>query len=246
MTNDLANATSLSLLFSDPLSTATALGGFNASDKTGISAGTAVTSDVDTTGAAGVTKQSNVFNVSAGTNVLNITAENNTLVVNDTAGGAGSDTILTLAVGSYTGAQLATEVAAKLNASRDTANTVAYTVSYASRRFTINDPALNANSLILKFGDARSTAAQILGSTPITVTDTVGASTTTLNSDAGNSLYASDGNIDFDGLRVAIKDGGSTIRNGDVFTCKPSGYGDLLQSIRVEGDSGFRRPPIVD
>ena len=218
ISNDVANGTSLSLLSSDPLSTARTLAGFNASDKTGISAGTAVSSDVDTTGAVGVTNQSNVVNVSAGTNVLNITTDNNTLVVNDTAGGAGADTILKLAVGSYTGAQLATEVATKLNASRDAANTSAYTVSYASRRFTINDPALNANSLILKFGDARSTAAQILGSTPITVTDTVGASATTLNSDAGNNLYAADGNIDFDGLRVAIKDGGSAVRNGDVFT----------------------------
>ena len=221
ITNDVANGTSLSLLFGSPLSTATAVAGFSVSDKTGIAAGGSVSSDADTTGAPGVTKQSNVFNVTAGTNILNITAANNTLVVNDTAGGAGSDTIITLAAGSYTGAQLATELAGKLNASRDAANTVAYTASYGSvtsRGFTINDPAGNANSLILKFGDSRSTAAQILGSTAVTVTDTVGASATTLNSDAGNSLYAADGNIDFDGLRVAITDGGSSVRNGDVFT----------------------------
>jgi len=221
ITNDIANGTSLSLLFGNPLSTATALTGFSVLDKPAIAAGAGTSSDVDTTGAPGVTKQSNVFNITAGTNILNITAANNTLVVNDTAGGAGSDTIITLAAGSYTGAQLATELAGKLNASRAAANTVAYTASYGSvtaRGFTINDPAGNANSLILKFGDSRSTAAQILGSTPVTVTDTVGASATTLNSDAGNSVYSSDGNIDFDGLRVVITDGGSAVRNGDVFS----------------------------
>jgi len=221
ITNDIVNGTPLSLLFSDPLSTTAALAGFNASDQTGIVAGSSVTSDVDTTGAAGVTKQSNVFDLTAGTNVFNITASNNTLIVNDTAAGLGSDTTITLTPGSYTGPQLATEVASKLNASRDPANTVAYTVSYGSvtaRRLTINNPALNANSLILKFGAAGSTASPILGSTPLTVTETVGAGATTLNSDAGNILYQSEGPIDFDGLRVSIKDGGTAVRNGDVFT----------------------------
>ena len=221
ITNDVGNVTALSLLFSNAASTAEDLTGFNATDRTGITAGSSVTSDSDTTGAVGVTKQSNVFDLTAATNVLNITTSNNTLIVNDTAAGAGADTTITLTPGSYTGAQLATELAAKLNASRNSANTVAYTVSYGSvtsRRLTINNPALNANSLILKFGASGSTAAQILGSTPVTVTETVGASATTLNSDAGNSLYQSDGSIDFDGLRVGIKDGGTAVRNGDVFT----------------------------
>src|SRR5438094_1596960 len=221
LTNDSGNAATLSLLFGKAVSTATALAGFNASDKTGITAGSSVTSDVDTTGAVGVTKQTNVFDTTAGTNIFNITTTNNTLIVNDTAGGAGTDTIITLTPGSYTGAQLATELASKLNASRNSANTVAYTVSYGSvtaRRLTINNPALNANSLILKFGAAGSTASQILGSTPLTVTETVGAGATTLNSDAGNTLYQSEGPLDFDGLRIGIKDGGTAVRNGDVFT----------------------------
>jgi flagellin-like hook-associated protein FlgL len=230
ITNDAGNLTALSLLFSNPASTATALSGFNATDKT-IPAGSSATSDLDTTGAAGVTKQSNVFDVTTGTNTFGITTANNTLVVNDTAAGAGADTILTITPGSYTGTQLATEVATKLNASRNVANVVAYTVSYEGvtpRRFTINDPAGNSNSLILKFGDARSTAAQILGSTGVTVTETVGLSATTLNSDAGNTLYASEGNIEFDGLLVAVKDGGAAVRNGDIFTVNQ--VGDLISS----------------
>ena len=231
LTNDSGNAATLSLLFGNAVSTATALAGFNASDKTGITAGSSVTSDVDTTGAVGVTKQTNVFDTTAGTNIFNITTTNNTLIVNDTAGGAGTDTTITLTPGSYTGAQLATELASKLNASRNSANTVAYTVSYGSvtaRRLTINNPALNANSLILKFGATGSTASQLLGSTPLTVTETVGAGATTLNSDAGNTLYQSDGSIDFDGLRIGIKDGGTAVRNGDVFAV--SGTPTLISS----------------
>ena len=225
VTNDIANAATLSLLFGNAASTAAALAGFNALDKAAITAGSSVTSDNDTTGSAGVTKQSNVYDTTAATNILDITTANNTLIVNDTAGGAGADTTISLTPGSYTGAQLAAELASKLNASRNSANTVAYTVSYGSvtaRRLTINNPALNANSLILKFGATGSTASQILGSTPLTVTETVGAGATTLNSDAGNTLYQSGGAIDFDGLRVGIKDGGTAVRNGDVFAVSVS------------------------
>ena len=221
VTNDAGNGTALSLLYANAASTAKALLGSSGTDQTGITAGSTTAGDIDTTGQAGVTRQSNVVDTTLSTNIFNITSANNTLIVNDTAGGAGADTTITLTAGSYTGAQLATELAAKLNASRNAANTTAYTVGYesvASRRLTINNPAGNANSLILKFGDSASTAAQILGSTPVTVTDTVGASATTLNSDAGNSAYASGGGIDFDGLRVAITDGGSAARNGDVFS----------------------------
>jgi flagellar hook-associated protein 3 FlgL len=221
ITNDAGNGTDLSLLYANAASTAKSLMGSSGTDQTAIAAGSTATSDVDTTGAAGVTRQTHVFDQALSTNIFNITSANNTLIINDTAGGAGADTTITLTAGSYTGAQLATELAAKLNASRNVANTTAYIVGYESvtaRRLTINNPAGNANSLILKFGDSASTAVQILGSTPVTVTDTVGASATTLNSDAGNSAYASGGAIDFDGLRVAITDGGTAVRNGDVFS----------------------------
>ncbi len=221
ITNDSGNGTSLSLLYSNAASTAKSLLGSAGADQTGIAAGSTATSDVDTTGAAGVTKQTNIYDTTTSANIFNITSANNTLIVNDTAGGAGADTTVTLTPGSYTGAQLATELAAQLNKNRNSTNTVAYTAAYesvTSRRFTINNPAGNGNSLILKFGASGTTAAGILGSTPITVTETVGASVTTLNSDSGNTVYSSGGDIDFDGLRVAIKDGGTPVRNGDVFT----------------------------
>ena len=225
ITNDSGNGTALSLLFSNATSTAKSLLGSSGADQTGIAVGGTSTSDLDTTGAAGVTKQINVFDSTAGTNIFQITSSNNTLVVNDTAGGAGADTTISLTPGSYTGPDLANELASKLNANRNSANAVAYTVAYGSatsRRFTINNPAGNANALILKFADAASTATSILGSTPITVTETAGGSATTLNSDSGNSLYTSDGSIDFDGLRVAINDGVSAVRNGDVFSVNQS------------------------
>jgi flagellar hook-associated protein 3 FlgL len=220
ITNDTANGATLSLLYANAASTAKALLGSSGADQTGITAGSTATGDNDTAGQAGVTRQSNVVDTTLSTNIFNITSANNRLIVNDTAGGAGADTTITLTTGSYTGAQLATELAGKLNASRNSSNTTAYAVAYESvtaRRLTINNPAGNANSLLLKFGDSASTAAQILGSTPVTVTETVGASATTLNSDAGNTAFVSEGNIDFDGLRVALKDGGAAVRNGDAF-----------------------------
>jgi flagellin-like hook-associated protein FlgL len=220
ITNDVANGTALSLLYSNVASTSTSLLGSSGHDQSPIAAGATVISDADTTGLAGVSKQLNVYNTTLATNIFNITSSNNTLIVNDSAGGAGADTTITLASGSYTGAQLATELASKLNASRNAANTTAYTVAYGSvtaGRITINNPAGNTNSLILRFGNAGSTAAQILGSGSATVTETVGASASTLNSDAGYTNYLSGANIDFDGLRVVLQNGTAEPRNGDVF-----------------------------
>ena len=218
ITNDVANGASLSLLYSNGASTAKSLMGSNGIDRTGIAAGGTVTSDVDTTGLAGVSKQLNVYDTTLATNIFDITSANNTLIVNDDGGT--TDTTITLATGSYTGAQLATELASKLNASRNVANTAAYTVAYGSvtaGRITINNPAGNTNSLILRFGNAGSTAAQILGSGSATVTETVGASASTLNNDAGYTNYLSGANIDFDGLRVVLQDGTRGPRNGDLF-----------------------------
>jgi len=218
ITNDVANGTALSLLYSDVASTATSLLGSSGHDQSPIAAGATVISDADTTGLAGVSKQLNVYNTTLATNIFNITSANNTLIVNDDGGT--TDTTITLATGSYTGAQLATELASKLNASRNAANTTAYTVAYGSvtaGRITINNPAGNTNSLILRFGNAGSTAAQILGSGSATVTETVGASASTLSNDAGYTAYLSGANIDFDGLRVVLQDGATGPRNGDVF-----------------------------
>lgn len=190
-------------------------------DQSAIAVGSTATSNGDTTGLAGVSKQQNVYNTTRATNIFNITSANNTLVVNDDGGT--TDTTITLAPGSYTGAQLATELASKLNASRNVANTTAYTVSYGSvtsGRFTINNPAGNTNSLLMKFGSAGSTAAQMLGSGPATVTETVGASASTLSNDAGYTTYLSGANIDFDGLRVVLQDG-TTDRAAE--TCLVSG-----------------------
>jgi flagellar hook-associated protein 3 FlgL len=218
ITNDVANAATLSLQSTDALSTARSLLGLTGADQTAIVAGGTAASDLDTTGLAGVSKQVNVYDTTLATNIFNITSANNTLIVNDDGGT--TDRTITLATGSYTGAQLATQLAAQLNTSRDPANTTAYTVSYGSvtaGRLTINNPAGNTNSLVMKFGSAGSTAAQILGSGLATVTETVGASVSTLSNDAGYTTYLSGANIDFDGLRVVLQDGTAGPRNGDVF-----------------------------
>jgi flagellar hook-associated protein 3 FlgL len=218
ITNDGTNATSLSLLYSNAASTARSLLGSSGTDQSPIAAGSTVISEMDTNGLAGVSKRLNVYDTTLATNIFNITTANNTLLVNDDGGT--TDTTITLATGSYTGAQLAAELASKLNASRNVANTTAYTVAYGSvtaGRMTINNPAGNANSLILRFANAGSTAAQMLGATPSSVTETVGASASTLNSDAGSVAYQSGAHIDFDGLRVVLQDGTAGPRNGDVF-----------------------------
>ncbi|MDP1768638.1 MAG: flagellin [Nitrospirota bacterium] len=218
LTNDGTNATGLSLLYSDTASTGRSLLGSSGRDHGPIAVGGTVVSDVDTTGLAGVSTQQNVYNTTLATNIFNITSANNTLIVNDDGGT--TDRTITLSTGSYTGAQLATEVAAQLNANRHAANTTAYTVDYGSvtaGRITINNPAGNANSLIMRFGNAGSTVGQIMGSGGGTVTETAGASASTLNNDAGYVAYLSGANIDFDGLRVVLQDGTRGPRNGDVF-----------------------------
>lgn len=236
ITNDVANAATLDLLYSDAAATAKTLMGSSGTDQSAIAAGGTATSDLDTAGLAGVSKQLDVYNTTLATGIINITSANNTLVVNDSGGGA--DRTITLTTGSYTGAQLATELATQLNASRDAANATAYTAAYGSvtaGRFTINNPAGNANSLILKFADAGSTAAQILGSTPVTVTETAGASASTLNSDAGYTTYSSGANIDFDGLRIVLQDGATGPRNGDSFSVAQAQQAVLSNQTYVSG-----------
>jgi flagellin-like hook-associated protein FlgL len=236
VTNDVANGAALSLLYSNAASTSISLLGSSGRDQSPIAAGATGISDVDTTGLAGVSKQQNVYNTTLATNIFNITSANNTLIVNDDGGT--TDTTVTLATGSYTGAQLATELASKLNASRNAANTTAYTVAYGSvtaGRLTINNPAGNANSLLLKFGNASSTIAQILGSGSVTVTETVGASASTLSNDAGYTNYLSGANIDFDGLRVVLQDGTAGPRNGDVFAVAQTRKAVLSNQSYVSG-----------
>ena len=238
ITNDGTNATALSMLYSNGASTAKSLMGSAGTDQAAIVVGATVTSDLDTTELAGVSKQSSVYDTTIATNIFNITSSNNTVVINDSVGGAGSDTTITLASGSYTVTQLATELASKLNTSRAVANTTAYTVAYGSvtaGRFTINNPAGNANSLIMKFGSASSSAAQILGASPATVTETVGASASTLNNDGGYTTYQSGANIDFDGLRVVLQDGTAGPRNGDVFTVAQAKKAVLSNQAYVSG-----------
>ncbi|TKB74346.1 MAG: hypothetical protein E8D46_06540 [Nitrospira sp.] len=218
ITNDGSNATALSLLYSNAATTAGSLLGSSGRDQSPIVVGGTVVSDVDTGGLAGVSKQLNVYDTTRATNIFNVTSANNTLIINDDGGT--TDTTVTLATGSYTGAQLAVELASKLNASRNAANTAAYTVAYGSvtaGRMTFNNPAGNTNSLIMKFGSAGSSAANILGSGSATVTETVGVSASTLNNDAGYVAYQSGAHIDFDGLRVVLQDGTAGPRNGDVF-----------------------------
>lgn len=205
ITNDAANAATLSLLPTNVLSTAKSLLGLTGPDQANIAAGGTATSDVDTTGAAGVSKQHNVYDTTTSKSIFNLTSANNTIYRGGTA--------ITLATGSYTGSDLAAEIQSKLGSS--------YTVAYNTagtkpeRKFTITNS--TGGPVTFNWSNAGATAASLLG---YEATDSVvaNAGTDVSDFDAGNTTYLSGANIDFDGLRVVLQDGGSGPRNGDVFT----------------------------
>jgi len=93
--------------------------------------------------------------------VFKIDATNSTIVFNDSAGGAGSDSVASLAHGSYTGEELAAEMATQFEA--ESATSQRYSVQYrqSDRSFTITN--LGAESLAVNWGDNNSTAAEVLG-----------------------------------------------------------------------------------
>ncbi|MCX8043189.1 MAG: flagellar hook-associated protein FlgK [Desulfobacterota bacterium] len=114
--------------------------------------------------------------------LFRIDAENATLVFND----SGSDTIIALSHGDYTGANLAKELEQKLNAKAAAGQQYAVSYNRATRKFTIANK--GAASVDFKWDALDSTIAGLLG---FSGTETVGAGSATKSSlVAGTYAYA--------------------------------------------------------
>lgn len=114
--------------------------------------------------------------------LFRIDAENATLVFND----SGSDTIIALSRGNYTGDALAAELEQKLNANAAAGQQYAVSYNSATRKFTIANK--GAASVDFKWEAADSTIADLLG---FSGTQTVGiGSATTSSRTAGTYAYA--------------------------------------------------------
>ncbi|HLC26246.1 MAG TPA: flagellar hook-associated protein FlgK [bacterium] len=161
------------------------------------------------------------FLVDAGNNTLNVTTTNGTASVT-----------LTASVG-QTGAALAADVQARLNASGvlTGAGADTMTVSYIPATDTFSISINNGKTVTIN--TAASTANTLLGFTA----DPAAASSITSDSASGNRLYdivntttgttlssnasyTSGSTITFDGVSVIISDGSSAPENGDIFGIK--------------------------
>lgn len=118
-----------------------------------------------------------------------IDSTNNKIVFSD----GSSDYTATLASGAYSANDLATEIKNKMEAATVGADTYNVTYSASTGRFTIQNAAAYPATLTLKWSDANSTAAGILGF------DTVDSSISTGSSDTGDFV----GGMFIDGLGIA-------------------------------------------
>lgn len=107
-----------------------------------------------------------------------IDSSNNQIVFND-----GADHTISLTTGTYTASRLSAEIKSKMEASN--INSDAYTVSFdpATGKFSIKNNSGNTNNITLKWSNAASTAAKVLGFDAV---DTVGI--TPGNSDTGDFI----------------------------------------------------------
>lgn len=220
ITNNAGNAGSLQLMFDDAATTAEALFGF-APSAVSVSVGASATGD-DTAATSGATLMHYVQDVSAGSAMFTVTASNNTVYLNGTP--------ITLRTGSYTGAELAAELQARLGSG--------YTVAYAAgsgwpaRSFTITNA--TGGTVTFNWSNAGATAASLLGFDAADSTVANGG-TDASDYDAGLTAYASGGAIEFDGLRVVLTDAAGPARNGDVYAVTQSAPAVLSNQRYVSG-----------
>lgn len=220
ITNNAGNAGALQLLFDDPATTAETLLGFPASAAS-VSVGASVTGE-DTASTSGATLMHSVQDVSAGSAMFTVSASNNTLYLNGSP--------VTLRAGSYTGTELAAELQARLGSGF----TVAYTTGTGrpARSFTITNA--TGAAVTFNWSNAGATAAGLLGFDAADTTVANGASDAS-DYDAGLTAYSSGGAIEFDGLRVVLRDASGSARNGDVYTVSQSAPVVLSNQRYVSG-----------
>ncbi len=201
--NDTGNAGALTLLVDDAATTAEALLGIT-NLSTAVPVGGTATGD-DSMLSSGAALTYYVHNTTANSAMFTITASNNTLYRNGSA--------VTLTSGSYTGAELATEMQTRLG----TGYTVAYSTAAGrpSRLFTITNS--TGGAVTFNHSNALSTVSDLLGYEAVdsVVAD---AGTDVSDFDAGTGTYLSGSTIAFGGLRVVLQDNSGAPRHGDIFT----------------------------
>lgn len=221
--NDTGNSSALTLSFDDALTTSEDLLGFNATASS-VAVGSSTVGN-DTATSAGATLMTNVYNSTVGTTIFNVTSSNNTIYRGGSA--------VTLRTGSYTGAQMATEIQRALG----TGYTVAYSTASTkpARSFQITNS--TGGAVTFNWSNSGATAGTLLGfeATDSTVAS---ASSDTSDFDAGNTTYVSGSNINFDGLRSAIADGASGgPRTGDTFAVSLGGTAVLTNQAYATGSA---------
>lgn len=220
--NDSGNAGSLTLSFEHAATTAETLLGFNATSVSAALGSSAIGNDATAT--SGATLQHNVYDSTLGSAIFNVTSANNTIYRGGSA--------ITLTEGSYTGAELASEIQTQLGSG--------YSVSYSTaatkpaRYFTITNS--TGGAVTFNWSNSGATAASLLG---YSATDSAvaNAGTDVSDFDAGNSTYESDANIDFDGLRIAVRTGTAAPHDGDLFSVGHSIETVLANQVYTSGGS---------
>jgi flagellin-like hook-associated protein FlgL len=227
--NNTGNAGALTLSFENAATTAEDLLGFNAGSIS-VAVGSSATGN-DATATSGATLQHNIYDSTVGSAIFNVTSSNNTIYRGGSA--------ITLTTGSYTGSEMAAEIQSKLGSGYSVAYSTAATKP--ARKFTITNS--TGGAVTFNWSNSGATAASLLGydATDSAVAD---AGTDVSDFDAGNSTYESDANIDFDGLRVALKTGAAAPHDGDVFSVGHAIETVLANQVYTSGASidfkGFR------
>lgn len=202
ITNDAGNAGPLDLMFDDPATTIEDLLGFPPTLETVQVAATETGGDSTLT--SGAVLKHHVLNTTVNSAMFTITSSNNTVFVN------GSPVVLT--AGSYTGAELATEIQTRLG----TGYSAAYSTAAGppARLFTITNS--TGGAVTINHSNAGSTVSELLGFDAVdSVVPNLG--TDVSDFDAGTVQYLSGDPIDFGGLRVVLADDSGPPRHGDVF-----------------------------
>lgn len=220
--NNTGNAGALTLSFDNVATTAEDLLGFTASAAS-VAVGSSATGN-DATVTSGATLQHNVYDSTLGSAIFNVTSTNNTIYRGGSA--------ITLTAGSYTGSELASEVQSKLGSG--------YSVSYntaatkPARYFTITNS--TGGAVTFNWSNSGATAASLLGY-DATDSAVANAGTDVSDFDAGNSTYESDANIDFDGLRIAVRTGTAAPHDGDLFSVNHAVETVLANQVYTSGGS---------
>lgn len=157
-----------------------------------------------------------------------ISSSNNTIIFND-----GTDKTATIAAGTYTGSELATAIQTALNTAYGSS---VFTSSYDSAAYKFSITNGSPSSVNFLWGNASTTAEQILGFDP--VTDTVAISSSATSDDLVDGTYKLTITSDSTGASNTLKIQIDENNNG---TYEESGETDTvgLSSLAYNSSSGY-------